>query len=67
MRVRMRVDVSGTRNGAPWPRRGGEIDLPDNEAAQLCAAGMAEPIAVSEPVETATVPQPELRRNRKRS
>lgn len=44
MRVRMKVDVSGDRNGQPWPRRGGEIDLPDGEATSLCAAGLAVPV-----------------------
>jgi hypothetical protein len=52
----MLVDLSGTRDGRPWPRRGSVVDLPDSEAAEYCAAGMAMPV-VSEPdVETAVPP-----------
>lgn len=62
MKIRMKVDISGSRDGMPWPRRGGVVDLGDDEAAQLCRAGMAEPVA--EPaarVETATPPKEEQR------
>jgi hypothetical protein len=61
VRIRMRVDVSGTREGREWPRRGSVIDLPDDEARQYCEAGMADPVAVFAPVETATMPEPEVR------
>jgi hypothetical protein len=62
----MRVDVSGTRDGQPWPPRGSVIDLPDDEARQYCESGMAEPVAVfgSEAAETATPPKHEERRER---
>ncbi|MFI9005099.1 hypothetical protein [Streptomyces sp. NPDC053541] len=43
MRVRMRVKISGTRDGAEWPDRGDTIDLPDDEAEQLIRYGGAEP------------------------
>ena len=46
VKVRMRHQMSGTRDGADWPAPGGEIDLPDAEAAALCAQGMAEPVGV---------------------
>lgn len=42
MRVRMLVQVTGTRNGAAWPAPGEEIDLPKHEAEKLVAAGHAE-------------------------
>lgn len=42
MRVRMKVTISGTRDGKPWPERGGTVDLPDDEAKQMVAAGLAE-------------------------
>lgn len=45
MKVRMKGDVSGSRNGVPWPPRGGTVDLPDGEAADLCRIGLAEPVA----------------------
>ncbi|MGW1762762.1 hypothetical protein ACWCQL_01495 [Streptomyces sp. NPDC002073] len=47
----MTVTVSGTRDGADWPAAGGVVDLPDGEAEQLVAAGLAQPAAVE--VETA--------------
>lgn len=64
MRIRMTVDMSGTRNGQPWPRRGEIADLPTTEAAHLCASGIAEPVTEPEPepvgeVEQATAPPAE--------
>lgn len=53
MKVVLKVDVSGTRNGQPWPRRGEVVDVGDQEGADLCAAGMATPVAVDD-VETAS-------------
>lgn len=43
MKVRMRVGISGTRNGQDWPPPGGLLDVDDDEGAQLCAGGLAEP------------------------
>lgn len=57
----MRAQISGTRNGQEWPTRGSVIDLPDDEAAQYCAAGMAEPVTTFAEAETAVEPQPEKR------
>ena len=45
MRVVMLLSISGTRNGQAWPARGGEVDLPDDEAEQLIVNGSAEPAA----------------------
>ncbi|WP_282695492.1 hypothetical protein [Streptomyces sp. CC208A] len=56
MRVRMKVSISGTRDGADWPGKDGEVDLPDEEATQLIRNGAAEAVAVGSVVETATVP-----------
>lgn len=63
MKVRMKSDVSGDRNGKPWPSRGGELVLPDEEGAALCANGMAEPV-VEDEVETATPPSTEERQEK---
>jgi hypothetical protein len=52
VKIVMKVEVSGTRNGQPWPKPGDTVDVDDNEAAQLCAAGLAAPV-VDDPVETA--------------
>jgi len=45
VKIRMKADISGSRNGQPWPRRGGTVEVPDAEGADLCAAGLAEPVA----------------------
>lgn len=55
MRVRMKVGVSGPRHdGRDWPAVGGDLVVPDWEAADLCTAGLATPVGESE-VETAVV------------
>ncbi|MFG3180058.1 hypothetical protein ACGFZC_34070 [[Kitasatospora] papulosa] len=64
MKVRMKVTVSGTRDGEPWPEKGKTVDLPDAEARQLLAGGLAEePDAeaadASPQVEEATAPPAE--------
>jgi len=56
MQVRMKVKISGTRNGEEWPDKGEVIDLPDDEAVQLLGQGAAEPADEPEP-ETATKPK----------
>lgn len=60
MKVRMKVDMSGTRNGQQWPARGETVEVGDGEGADLCAAGLAEPVA-EDRVETAVAPEPEKR------
>ena len=62
MKIRMSVDISGTRgDGRDWPRRGESIMVDDAEGAELCASGMAEPVAQkdSDDAETATAAKPE--------
>lgn len=61
MRVRMKVEMSGTRNGAPWPPRGETVEVGDVEGADMCAAGLAEPVA-EDKVEQAVAPKAETRR-----
>lgn len=41
MRVRMDVQISGTRDGQDWPAPGEEIDVTDVEAKDLIATGQA--------------------------
>jgi hypothetical protein len=52
----MRIEVSGSRDGQPWPKRGETIEVSDIEGAGLCASGLAQPIAVTDDVETRTAP-----------
>ncbi|MGY0060858.1 hypothetical protein ACWY4P_30660 [Streptomyces sp. LZ34] len=54
MRIRLLGDVSGLRNGKPWPKRGTIITIPDDEGDALCASGMAERVQGRAPVEKAT-------------
>lgn len=37
----MLVDIAGTRNGEDWPRRGGEVTLPNGEARDMIAGRLA--------------------------
>lgn len=44
MKVKMNTQLSGTRNGADWPAVGEVADLPDAEAADMIAAGLASEV-----------------------
>ena len=60
MRIRMKIAMSGLRNGKPWPPVGQVTDLPTGEAQHLCASGIAEEVADKPPAEeTATAPAAE--------
>jgi hypothetical protein len=61
MKVKMKVGMSGTLNGAQWPPQGGVADVPDVVGAKLCAAGLADPVAEEKKVEKAVAPEPEQR------
>lgn len=61
MKVKMRVDVSGAFNGVAWPPRGEVVEVSDEHGVDLCASGIAEPVADAGPVETATAPEAEKR------
>lgn len=41
MKIRMRMQITGTRNGASWPAIGGIIDLPESEAQCMIRHGYA--------------------------
>lgn len=49
MKVRMRVTISGTRDGADWPAKGSVVTLPDAVAVDLLRANLAEPVGEPEP------------------
>jgi hypothetical protein len=51
MFIRMLFEITGTRNGQPWPKRGGLIELPNDEAKNLIAQGLA--VHIDAPVEVA--------------
>lgn len=55
MRIRMKIQMSGSRNGQHWPAAGGVVDVPDREGASYCASGLAEPVRDLPAVETAAV------------
>jgi hypothetical protein len=54
MKVRMKVSVSGSRDGKPWPSVGETATVGDEEGADLCTAGLAEPVATKKKTEKAT-------------
>lgn len=56
MKIRMTAHVSGLRNGSLWPTRGDELVVDDAEGAELCSAGLAEPVAVAHKPETRPAP-----------
>lgn len=58
MTVRMKQQMSGTRDGKDWPAPGEKIDLPADEAVSLLAGGVAEQVEDDgSDVETATAPK----------
>ena len=59
MKVTLKGNISGSRNGEPWPPAGTEIDLPEDEALALLNSGMARPVNAKDAnVETAIVLDP---------
>ena len=66
MKIKLKADMSGTRNGQDWPARGEVFEVDDDEGAELCAAGLAEPVAskAGDKTEKAVAPEPETRVSR---
>jgi hypothetical protein len=52
MKVKLMQQISGTRDGDPWPAPGDVLVVSDDEGAQLCANGLAVPVAESPKPET---------------
>ncbi len=44
MKVRLTQQITGTRDGQPWPAAGEEIDLPESEALALLQGGTARAV-----------------------
>lgn len=55
MLVKMTSDISGSRDGKPWPRPGFTLDVPETEARELIDQGMAVVAPATPPVEAAVV------------
>lgn len=53
MEIVMRVQMSGTRDGVDWPPAGGIIEVPDTEAAELIALGLAKEATDEDRIEPA--------------
>jgi hypothetical protein len=58
-RVRMRGQVSGTRNGQPWPQVGDTVELSDDEAQTLIRGGLAVHVHEDPPKVERAVKPPE--------
>lgn len=56
MKVKMLVSITGTRNGADWPQRGGFIDLPIAEAHDMIAAGLCAVVEGGTAPDASTTP-----------
>jgi hypothetical protein len=57
MRVKLSVQLSGTRDGVPWPPIGSVVDLPDDEARDMLTSGVAKALEDKDQPESAvTVP-----------
>lgn len=41
MKVRLNVQLSGTRDGVPWPAVGSVVELPEDEARDMLTSGVA--------------------------
>lgn len=52
--IKLKVQITGTRDGVDWPAPGTVIDLPDDEAATLITNGLAVEATAEE---TADAPQ----------
>ena len=53
MKVRMKQQLTGSRNGLRWPAPGEVIDVLEVEAADLVGAGLAEPVKAEKPADKA--------------
>jgi hypothetical protein len=61
VKVKMKMQVSGTRDGVAWPAPGEVVELPDAEGAKLCANGTASPVAEkADKVEKAVAPDDDV-------
>ena len=49
MLVRMRIQISGTRNGVDWPAPGDTIDVTETEAMDLVGAELADIVEAPKP------------------
>jgi hypothetical protein len=68
VRVVLKVDITGLRDGVEWPARGQVVDLPDAEAVDLLNAGLARSVSDERPVESAAIDtKPQNPKSRKRS
>lgn len=56
MKIKMLIQMSGSRNGQPWPGLGDVVELPTTEAAFLVSSGIAQEVPDSEEL---TVHMPE--------
>jgi len=62
VKVRMKVQMSGTRQGEDWPGFGEVLECSDEEGASLLAGGLADPyVKMDSDVETAVAPKAEER------
>jgi hypothetical protein len=61
----MVTSMTGTRGGVEWPLPGEELEVGDEEGAQLCAAGITVPVP-EQRTEKAVSPKAETRKTKGR-
>lgn len=66
MRVRMKTNIGGTREGEEWPRKGECLDLADHQARDLIAQGYAEEATDEDASEQSDAPARKQRKRRNR-
>jgi len=52
-KVKMKFQITGTRDGLDWPAAGDTIDVPADEADDLVRAGVAEKVTAAAAKKTA--------------
>jgi hypothetical protein len=56
MRIKMKQAITGLRDGSAWPAIDDTLVVPDAEGLQLCAQGIAEPVAEAPKPERREIP-----------
>jgi len=68
MKIKMKVGISGSLDGVPYPPRGEVWEVSDVAGALLCSKGQAEPVVdKDDKVEKAVAPEPEKRTTAKKA
>lgn len=62
MKVRIKVRPTGLLNGRDWPDVGEVLDVEDHHGADMCAAGIGEPVVEDQVEKAVPSKKPETRK-----